>query len=179
MRKVIYGAACSLDGFMTGADGAIDWLHFSKDVQEIIAKTWESADTVLMGRITWEVAQGFGGGGGGGMSGIRTYVFSRTLNRGAVKGATLVGEDAGEFVARLKREPGKDIVVMGGGVLAASLFAAGVIDEVGLNIHPVILGRGTPFFVDPGKRVNLELAENRTLDGGCVLITYRVATSGK
>lgn len=63
---------------------------------------------------------------------------------------------------------------MGGGLLAQSLFADGLIDEVGLNIHPVILGGGTPFFRDPGARVGLELLETRPLEGGCVLATYRV-----
>jgi dihydrofolate reductase len=64
---------------------------------------------------------------------------------------------------------------MGGGELAQSLFAAGVIDEVGLNVHPILLGSGVPFFRDAGRRISLELAESRVLDGGCVLMTYRVA----
>ena len=63
---------------------------------------------------------------------------------------------------------------MGGGELGTALLAAGVVDEVGLNIHPVLLGSGTPLFRDPGHRVALELIENRTIDGGCVLATYRV-----
>jgi dihydrofolate reductase len=63
---------------------------------------------------------------------------------------------------------------MGGGELAQSLLAAGVIDEIGLNVHPVLLGSGVPFFRDPGRRISLELAESRVIDGGCVLSTYRV-----
>ena len=84
--------------------------------------------------------------------------------------------DAGSFVRDLRRQPGKGIVVMGGGELACSLFAAGVIDEVGLNIHPVLLGSGVPLFRDAG-RIPLELAESRVMDGGCVLATYRVRTT--
>ena len=183
MRTVTYGAACSLDGFIAAADGAIDWLHFSPDVQDVMRSYWATVDTVLMGRKTWSAAVALGGGGtgGGGGSGggsggrskITTYVFSRTL-RDAPRGARLVSDDAGEFVRDLKRQPGKGICMMGGGELARSLFEAGVIDEVGLNIHPVVLGSGVPFFRDPGRRVPLELAESRTIDGGCVLVTYRV-----
>ena len=174
MRTVTYGAACSLDGFIAPSDGSMDWLHFSRDVQEYIATYWASIDTMLMGRKTWEVAVGQGGaGGGGGTKGITTYVFSRTLD-GVGHGAQLVREDAGEFVRRLKEQPGKGICVMGGGELAQSLFAAGVIDEVGLNVHPILLGSGVPFFRDAGRRISLSLAECKVIDGGCVLSTYRV-----
>ncbi len=63
-RKVIYGGACSLDGFFAGQDGALDWLHFSKDVEAIMQEVVvDDPDTILMGRKTWEVAAGSGGGG--------------------------------------------------------------------------------------------------------------------
>jgi len=65
---------------------------------------------------------------------------------------------------------------MGGGELATSLLAADLIDEVGLNVHPVLLGTGIPVFRDPGGRVKLKLTECRRLDGGCVLMTYVVAS---
>ena len=173
MRKVIYGGACSLDGYFADRDGAIDWLHFSKDVQGVIAKSWASTDTILMGRKTWEGAAGSGGGGS--MKGIRSYVFSRTLTSVPGKGVELVTSDAGEFVRKLKAQPGKDIVVMSGGNFATSLLRAGVIDEIGLNVHPVLLGSGAPAFLDPGARTKLELTECRQLDGGCVLVTLRGA----
>ena len=174
MRKVIYGAACSLDGFIAGEDGALDWLHFSKDVEAVIARTWRSIDTVLMGRGTWTAGREMSGGETPSMPGVATYVFSRTLARIDVPGVTVVRDDAAGFVERLKRAEGRDICLMGEGVLARSLFAAGLVDEVGLNVHPVLLGRGVPFFRDAGRRIPLELVENRTIDGGCVLATYRV-----
>ena len=176
MRTVTYGAACSLDGFITAADGSIDWLQFSKDAQKSMTEYWATIDTVLMGRKTWEFAMAQGGGSGGDSS-ISSYVFSRTL-REVPAGATLVSSDAGEFVRKLKAEPGRGICVMGGGELARSLFEAGVIDEVGLNVHPVLLGSGVPFFRDAGRRIALDLAESRTISGGCVLMTYRVRNGG-
>jgi dihydrofolate reductase len=176
MRTVTYGAACSLDGFITAGDGALDWLHFSRDVQETMAAYWATVDTVLMGRKTWEVAVAQGGGGGGdATSAITTYVFSRTL-RSVPAGAHLVASDAGQFVRELKRQPGKGICIMGGGELGRSLLEAGVVDEVGLNVHPVLLGSGVPLFRDVGRRVALELAESRVIDGGCVYSTYRVTS---
>lgn len=174
MRKVVYGGACSLDGFLTARDGAIDWLCFTEDAKAVMAASWGAMDTVLLGRKTWEAAMAKGGGGGGAMPGITAYVFSRTLRELPSPGAELVSTDAGDFVRALKQQPGKDIVVMGGGELARSLLAADVIDEVELNIHPVLLGAGAPVFLDPGTRVALELAESRPMQGGCVLARYRV-----
>jgi dihydrofolate reductase len=175
MRVVTYGAACSLDGFIADRNGGLDWLHFSKDVHQEIARYWKTVDAVLMGRKTWEVAQAKGGGGDGGTTGaVKTYVFSRTLSRLEGPGVTLVSDQAGEFVRRLKEQPGKGICVMGGSDLARSLFEADVIDEVGINMHPVLLGSGVPLFLDGGRRIALTLAESRVIDGGCVLASYRV-----
>jgi dihydrofolate reductase len=172
MRKVTYGAACSLDGFIARADGGVDWLLFTDDAKAVMNDYWPRVDTILMGRKTWENAASSGGGGGNtGDGGIKTFVFSRTL-RSAPKGATLVAEDAGAFVRRLKAEPGREICVMGGGGLARSLLAAGVIDEVELNVHPVLLGSGVPFLPAGGASIDLELAECRAMAKGCVLLRY-------
>lgn len=173
MRTVIYGAACSLDGYITAPDGSLDWLHFSRDVEEVIAQSWAGVDVMLMGRKTWEAAVAQGGGGAG-MPGVTTYLFSRTLKESPSPAVQLVSRDAGAFVRELKAQPGGKILVMGGGELGQSLFAADVIDEVGLNIHPVLLGGGAPLFRDAGRRIKLELTECRPLDGGCVLASYHV-----
>lgn len=180
MRTVTYGAACSLDGFIAASDGALDWLHFSRDVEKAMAAYWSGIDAVLMGRKTWEfsvrmnpAAGAAGPADGNRTPSIRTYIFSRTLST-APAGAELISSDAGRFVQELKRQPGKGIGLMGGGELAGSLFEAGVIDEVNLNVHPILLGSGVPFFRDPKRRIALELAESRTIDGGCVLLSYRV-----
>jgi dihydrofolate reductase len=173
MRKVTYGGACSLDGFIAGQDGAVDWLHFSRDVQQIMKDYWKNIDTVLLGRKTFE-ASARSGGGAGSFGDIKAYVFSRTLDPKRHPDVQIISEDAGTFVRRLKQSEGKDICVMGGGELARSLFDAGAIDEVGFNIHPVLLGSGVPAFLDMARRTQLELLECRRIDGGCVYVTYRV-----
>jgi dihydrofolate reductase len=174
MRTVTYGAACSLDGFIAGSNGEIDWLEFSHDVQDIMRDYWKSVDTILMGRKTWDQAVRMGGGKMEGTSKIKTYIFSRTLTSLDAKGAELVGGDAGAFVRDLKNRSGKGICLMGGGDFARSLFEANVVDEVGMNVHPVLLGAGVPMFLDPCHRVGLELITSRTIEGGCVYSTYRV-----
>jgi dihydrofolate reductase len=173
MRTVTYGAACSLDGFITGPDENIDWLHNSADANEIMRRYWQDVDTIIMGRKTYDFSLTLGGAPP--MPGIKgTYVFSRSLRSLKTPGAQLVSSDAGAFVRELKSRPGKNICLLGGGELAQSLIAAGVVDEIGLNVHPILLGSGTPLFRDAGHPVRLELTENRTIHGGCVFVTYRV-----
>lgn len=184
MRTVTYGGAVSLDGFLAGVDGAIDWLHFSKDVQLIMTDFFKDVDAILMGRKTWEVSVAQSAGttreqeppksGKRKEPSMRTYVFSRTLGPIDQPGVELVRDDAVGFVRELKQQPGGRICLMGGGELAQSLLAAGLVDEVGLNIHPILLGAGVPVFRDPGRRVTLTLTETRPLDGGCILANYRV-----
>lgn len=175
MRQVIYGGASSLDNFLARTDHAVDWLLWSEEVSEYMASFWPRIDTVLMGRKTYEVA--VAAGQGGGSPGTATYVFSRTLTAVPV-GVTLVRDDAAGVVRRLKAEPGKDICVLGGGDLARTLFEADLIDEVGLNVHPVLLGDGIPAFHRISRQVNLELTECRRFRTGCVLLTYRVRREG-
>ncbi len=184
MRTVTYGGAVSLDGFLAGVDGSIDWLHFSKDVQEVMTNYWKDVDTILMGRKTYEVAAAQGRAAGKNTkkakqrasrkAAMRTYVFSRTLKSLDEPDVELVAGNAVEFVRELKRGPGKGICLMGGGELAQSLLGAGLVDQIGLNIHPILLGSGIPTFRDPGHRVKLTLTECRRLEGGCVLASYRV-----
>jgi len=176
MRTVTYGAACSLDGFIAGPGGSIDWLRMSPDVGAIMGAYFRTIDTILMGRKTFEFAQAMSAGGNAGpeMNGVETYVFSRTLTRLADPNARLVRDDAGAFVRDLKREPGKGICILGGGELARSLFEARVVDEVSVNVQPVLLGGGVPMFPVGPTRVQLALVESRILTGGCVLANYRV-----
>jgi dihydrofolate reductase len=175
MRKVVYGAACSLDGFIAAPDGSVDWLHWSDDVTRIMEEYWAASDTLVMGRKTWEAAAAMSPGAADStMSGMQSYVFSRTLRAIDKPGVRLVTDDAGTFVRALKKEKGKNIIVFGGGDFARSLFEADVIDEVGLNVHPVLLGSGVPFFLDAGRRMKLTLTRCQQLHGGCVLLDYAV-----
>jgi dihydrofolate reductase len=171
MRKVTFGGANSLDNYIARPDHAVDWLLWGDEAAAVTTDFWKSIDTVLMGRKTYEVAVRMGQEAG--YPGMTTYVFSRTL-REAPDNVTLVQEDAAVFVRGLKEKSGKDICLMGGGELARSLFEAGLIDEIGFNIHPVLLGSGIPLFHPMSQQIDLELLECRPFKNGCVYVTYRV-----
>jgi dihydrofolate reductase len=173
VRKVTFGGASSLDNYLARPDHAVDWLLWCEEAAAVMTDYWKTIDTVLMGRKTYEVAVRSGHGGGA-FPGVKSYVFSRTLAEGFNEGVTVVGRDAAEFVRDLKQEDGKDICLMGGGELARPLFEAGLIDEIGFNIHPVLLGSGIPLFHRMNRQIDLELSECRAFKNGCVYITYRV-----
>ncbi|HYE29019.1 MAG TPA: dihydrofolate reductase family protein [Allosphingosinicella sp.] len=170
-RKVTFGGAVSLDMYFAGPGEAMDWLRWSDEAAAVSAASWKGVDTMLMGRRTFDFAMREGGGLRVGPR-IRTFVFSRTLSE-VPEGAQLVGGDAADFVRRLKAEPGGDIIVMGGGELGSALIDAGLVDEIGLNVHPVLLGGGIPAFRPMARRVEVELVEARPLAKGCVLLRYR------
>jgi dihydrofolate reductase len=173
MRKVIYGGAISLDGYLAGPGEAIDWLRWSDDAAAISAANFKGVDAMLMGRKTFEIGQKMGGGPK--MKGVTTYVFSRTLEAlPAGAEGVLVAEEAPDFVRRMKGESGGNIIVMGGGELGSALIEAGLVDEIGFSIHPVLLGGGTPAFQHFARRVELELMEARPIARECVLVRYRV-----
>ncbi|HEX8920667.1 MAG TPA: dihydrofolate reductase family protein [Pyrinomonadaceae bacterium] len=174
MRKVTFGVANSLDNYIARPDAAVDWLLWSKEVNEIMREFWKSIDTVLMGRKTYEVALGHSKGKKNPYPGVKSYVFSRTLKDSKDASVEIVREDASSFVRKLKGEAGKDICVMGGGEFAKSLFEARLIDEIGVNIHPVLLGQGIPLFHEMNLQLDLELLDCKTLKTGCVVLSYRV-----
>jgi dihydrofolate reductase len=173
MRKVTFGGATTLDNYLARADHAVDWILWSDEAHAHMADFWKTIDTVLMGRKTYEVSLRHGEGGGS-FGTIKTHVFSRTLKQGSTGSVTIVAADAVEFVRELKQQEGKDICLMGGGELAKPLFEAGLIDEIGFNIHPVLLGSGIPLFHSMNRQINLELRECKTFKNGCVLVSYRV-----
>lgn len=172
MRKVTFGGANSLDNYLARPDHAMDWLLWGDEVAAVIKDYWKTIDTVLMGRKTYEVA--VRSGQEAGYPGVKTFVFSRTLEEEPGGDVVLVRTDAAEFVRDLKEEEGKDICLMGGGELARSLFEADLIDEIGFNIHPVLLGAGIPLFHPMSRQIDLELQECRPFKNGCVYVTYKV-----
>jgi dihydrofolate reductase len=171
MRKIVYGAAVSLDGYIAGPDEEVDWLQWSDDVAAISQATFAHADTVLMGRRTYEAGVRAGMRA---FPGQRNIVFSGTLDPAEYPEIEIVRDDVVDYVRRLKESAGGDIILMGGGRLARPLLAAGLVDEVGVNVQPIILGAGAPLLPEIGARVGLELIESRVLSGGCVYSLYRV-----
>jgi len=179
MRKVTYCAATTFDGFIAREDGVVDWINMDEEVRREamaeLGKFFESIDTILMGRKTYEAALGFEPDPY--PPGKKRYVFSHTLKEVQDPNAKIVSENAGEFIRSLKNEDGKGIWLAGGSNLAKTLFDEDLIDEIRLGVHPVLLGSGIRLIPDIQHQVNLELADFKAYKGGVFAISYRVKRS--
>ena len=166
-RRVVYSVAASLDGYIAREDGSYDWIPDEPGIDW--GAFMKRFDTVLMGRKTYDVTRAQGGGG----SGHRTFVFSRTLNPSDHPDVTVVAGDPAKALRRLREEPGKDIWLMGGGVLFRQLLDAGEVDVVEVGLIPVLLGGGIPLLPQGGASVKLRLVANEeTGQRGIVMLTY-------
>jgi dihydrofolate reductase len=184
MRKVVAAEFLSLDGVMESPD---QWHfpYFNDEMGQAVGEGFETSDALLMGRVLYEewvafwpnqnpeenpVAER--------MNGVRKYVVSTTLQEPLEwNNASLIGGDVAEEISQLKQEPGKDIVISGSGALVRSLLDYGVLDELKLMVHPIVVGSGKKLFEDGEKRTALELVESKTFTTGVVYLTYRPAVS--
>jgi dihydrofolate reductase len=185
MRRVIYSMTVSLDGFIAGPSGEIDWSAPDDELHRFQNDRTRELGAHLCGRrlyetmLYWEtVEEGPAAAGperefAGIWKALPRVVFSRTLDR--VEGnARLATAGVAEEVAKLREQPGGDIGVGGAG-LASTCFQLGLIDECQLFISPVVLGAGTPFFPPVDERLDFELVETRTFASRIVYARYRRA----
>lgn len=157
MRKVLYGGAMSLDGFIAGPNGEYDWIVTDPDID--FAEMMGQFDTFLIGRKTFEAMCRMGSDVTS-LPGTQNIVFSRTLRPSEYPHVT-ISADAERVVADLRAKPGKDIALFGGGELFRSLLAAGLVDGVGVSLIPVLLGGGIPLLPSPAGRATLKLRKHR------------------
>ena len=183
MRKLIYSMGVSLDGFIAGRDGEIDWSAPDEELHRFHNRQTRELGAHLCGRrlyetmLYWETAEANPSAAEYMLEFARTWkalpkiVFSRTLEK--VEGnARLLRDSVGEEVAKLKQQPGKDLAVGGAG-LASTCIRLGLIDEYRLFLRPIVLGGGTPYFPALDDRINLELIETQTFASRVVYVRYR------
>ncbi len=168
MRKVILGLGISLDGYIARPNGAVDFLFMPKDYS--MAPFFATIDTAIMGRKTLDAALKMGGSFGG--SSTATYVFSRSQPPCERGGLRFVNEPPATLVRQLRKRPGKNIWLMGGGELARDFLKDDLVDELYLGIVPVLLGEGIPLFPSGFPQRNFRLVENKTYSKGLIGLRY-------
>lgn len=173
MRKLILQLAISLDSFIEGPNGEYDWCFTDQDYG--MTAFFERIDSVFYGRKSYELALSTAGSTEGtGMPGfpkLKEYVFSTTLKE-VKPDVILISSDIETEVKRIKNEPGKDIWLFGGASLTTSLMNLGLVDEISLAVHPIILGSGKPLFSQITERMPLTLIDTKTYSSGLVSLTY-------
>jgi dihydrofolate reductase len=178
-RKIILDLAVTLDGFIEGKNGEIDWcimdpeMEFDKFLNEIDTIFYGRKSYDLWGQYTpetndqaekdfWELVHS-----------KQKYVFSKT-QKGTDHIVIFINEDIVEEVEKLKNQPGKNIWLYGGASLITTFIKLGLIDEFRLSVHPVVLGEGKPLFTDIKQRLNLKLVHTSTFSSGVVQLIYHL-----
>ena len=170
MRRVLYRVATSLDGFIAGPNGEVDWIIPDPTVD--FSSVYASVDTVLIGRRTYELT--LQPGAPPWPADWRIYVCSRTLDAVQHPGVEVVSDNLDTTVAALRAEPGGDIWLFGGGSLFASLLAADLVDDIELAVMPVLLGDGVPLVSRSAPRSRLTLTRSNASPSGIVNLHYEV-----
>jgi len=170
VRRIRYAVATSLDGYIAGPEGEADWIIMDPDID--FRAIFSEFDTIFVGRRTFE---GMAHAGNAGMPGMKTFVFSQTLQQRDYPKVTIVAEKPEETVAVLRKKSGKDIWLFGGGLLFRSLAAAGLVDTVEVAVVPVLLGGGIPLLPSPAKQVKLKLLSHKVYKKtGIVSLEYAI-----
>ncbi len=188
MRKLVVSMNVTLDGYLSGPMSGLDW-HFESwtaDMAETHARQLADADTILLGRVTYEAMAGYWSSKAIDLSASREdlvfiemmnrypkMIASRTLKATTWSNSCLLIGNLAKTIQKLKQQPGKEIITYGSGRLVDSLIKAGLIDEYRLWVHPIIIGKGNALFRLPEQRFRLQLAGNRTFSSGVVLLIYK------
>jgi dihydrofolate reductase len=182
MRKVIASEIVSLDGVMEAPE---NWHfpYFNDEMGEAIGAAMAEADAMLLGRVTYEEFAAFWPSQEGSdddqeftdyMNNTPKYVVSTTLEEPLEwNNSTLINGDVAEEIAKLKQQPGKDISVTGSGTLVRSLLEDGLLDELRLMVHPIVVGSGKRLFEEGGDQKALKLVDSKTFSTGVLYLTYQ------
>ena len=177
MRKIVAGLFISLDGVVEAPE-TWHFPYFNDEMGEIVGSQMAAADTMLLGRRTYEEFAGYWADKGNDVefadqiNGSPKLVVSTTLDTVDWQNSSLIRGDVATELRRIKEEPGKDISITGSPTLVRSLLRNGVLDELRLLVHPIVVGHGKRLFEDGGDQVPLRLASARTLSSGVLYLTY-------
>lgn len=179
-RRIILDLAVTLDGFIEGENGEVDWCIMDSEMGFI--NFLNQIDTILYGRKSYDLWGEFTPGVEdtdtekviwGLVHSKGKYVFSRT-QKGTDNKAIFINDNILEEVNKLKNKPGKDIWLYGGASLITTFINLELLDELRLSVHPVILGEGKPLFIDIKQRLNLKMVNTRTFSSGVVQLIYHL-----
>jgi len=183
VRKIVAAEFLSLDGVMESPD---QWHfpYFNDEMGQAVGEGFAASDALLMGRVLYEEWAAYWPNQdpeenpvAATMNSIRKYVVSTTLEEPiGWNNTSLIQENVAEELSELKRQPGKDIVISGSGALVRSLLDGGLIDELKLMVHPVVVGSGKRLFEEGERQTALDLVDSRTFSTGVVYLTYRPAS---
>ncbi|MCB9236223.1 MAG: dihydrofolate reductase [Bacteroidia bacterium] len=190
MRNLVFFMHASLDGFVAGPQGEMNWIKLSPEMMDFVATMTAGADSALYGRVTYQLMESYWPTApqqpnptqhtldhAKWYAQVHKVVLSRTLNHANLVNTLVLNENLSERILELKQQTGKNILIFGSPAASHSLLNLGLIDEFYIFVNPIILGKGMPLFKDVMEKIPLELTETKVFGNGVVLLHYKKEVS--
>lgn len=185
MRKLVLFMHVSLDGFVGGPNGEMDWINADEEMFGFAGDRTNESDTALYGRVTYNMMESYWPTAAdqpnatkhdiehsNWYNSVEKVIVSRTLQGQQLKNTTIISNDLPGQITALKQRPGKDILIFGSPSTSHALMQETLIDDFWLFVNPVILGQGIPLFKDVKGPVKLTLASSKVFASGVVCMHY-------
>jgi dihydrofolate reductase len=185
MRNLISFMHTSLDGFVAGRNGEMDWINLDDAMFDFVATMTDQADTALYGRVTYEMMQSYWPKAGeqpnatkhdkehsNWYNKVSKVVLSKTIRETGLHNTKVISDHLSDNINKLKQQNGKNILIFGSPGASQSLLNQGLIDEFWLFVNPIILGQGMPLFKDIIGTTKLKLVESKTFACGVIALHY-------
>lgn len=185
MRNLIFIMHTSLDGFVSGPNGEMNWIRLDDAMFDFIATMTDKADTALYGRITYEMMESYWPKAGeqpnatkhdkehsAWYNNVSKIVLSKTLNETGLVNTKVIGDRLTDRIKEIKNQQGENILVFGSRAALHSLLGLGLIDEFWLFVNPILLGHGKPLFKGTNETIKLKLADSKTFTSGVLALHY-------
>lgn len=184
MRKLILFMHTSLDGFVAGPNGEMDWIIVNEEIFDYAGDRTNHADTALYGRVTYQMMESYWPNAADKSNAskhdiehstwynkVHKVILSKTLKEEVLNNTSIISDNIQEKITALKQQPGKEIIIFGSPSAAHSLMQSDLIDEFWLFVNPIVLGEGIPLFKGL-KRKKLKLVKSNGFSSGVVCLHY-------
>jgi dihydrofolate reductase len=184
-RKLIFFMHTSLDGFVAGLKGEMNWIKVDEEMFDFVATMTDKADTALYGRVTYEMMQSYWPTAGNQPNAskhdkehsawynkVSKVVLSKTMSEKGLEKTKVIGDQLADNINKIKKQDGKNILIFGSPGASQSLLNQGLIDEFWLFVNPIILGQGMPLFKDITGTTKLKLVDSKTFACGVIALHY-------
>jgi len=183
MRKLVLFMHTSLDGFVAGPKGEMDWIHVDEELFDYAGNRTNESDLALYGRVTYEMMEGYWPTAADQPNAskhdiehsawykkVQKIVLSKTLDQSKLKNTKVISDNLSREINELKNDVGSEIIIFGSPSAGHSLMAENLVDEFWVFVNPIVLGKGVPMFKDT--RIKLRLLTCKPLNSGVVCFHY-------
>lgn len=187
MRKIISFMHISLDGFVAGPNGELDWVKVNEEIFDSVGKRTNAGDTALYGRVTYQMMESYWPTAGDKPTAtrheiehskwynkIRKIVLSKTMKDAGLANTQIISDNLSDNINEIKQQAGSDILLFGSPTATHSLMQQNLIDGYWLFVNPIILGQGIPLFADIKDKIKLNLLATRQFACGVTELNYTV-----